>query len=546
LAHAVLAAAVGFLLSIGMAEPAAAHAFLLRSSPGSGATLTRTPATATLEFTEPPDPHLSTLRLLDGRRRPVSTLSVHPAPGDPLAIRARLPNLPRGLYVIAWRTVSGTDGHLTGGAFAFGVGVPPARVAALAGRPGIGSRAARASSPSALAVAGRWSLFIGLALLLGAATTSLLVFGGQPAVESWAVGIAAALAVAGLLMTGIAERASVGVPWGRLLSSSPGPELLRESVAVAAVGGAALSVALRPTRGRLLALGVVSAGALLVHSMAGHAAATNPLSALNVTVEWLHLVAVAVWIGGLVWLLIGVRRLAGHPRAVAVVRFSRLAAIALALAAVSGLLRAVDEMEGLTFWRLLLHTSYGIALVVKAGLVAALIGLGGLNRYVNVTALVRGSADRRLRRTALAEVVVAAAVLVASSVLSQLPPAAQAARAAPGSSSLAVTGTDPTRAIRVSLRVTPGTIGPDRFLVRAEGARPGTPVSVTRVALQFRLPGVPEIGTPSLELRRVGGSDSWSGRGDVLTLGGRWSVRVLVEDGTKPVWVPLRVQPATA
>ena len=43
-------------------------------------------------------------------------------------VRVRLDPVPDGVYTVTWRTVSATDGHVTAGAFSFGVGVSPGDV----------------------------------------------------------------------------------------------------------------------------------------------------------------------------------------------------------------------------------------------------------------------------------------------------------------------------------------------------------------------------------------------------------------------------------
>ena len=77
---------------------------------------------------------------------------------------------------MTWRIVSAVDGHRTDGVFGFGVGaagaprLPPSQsVAEVRTGPALGP----------LAVAGRWAWYWGLALLVGAAATGLLVFGGR-------------------------------------------------------------------------------------------------------------------------------------------------------------------------------------------------------------------------------------------------------------------------------------------------------------------------------------------------------------------------------
>src|SRR6266496_5714877 len=149
-----LAAALLAGLVLLLAAPAAsAHALLRSSDPSSGASLGKAPAKVTLTFTEPPDLTLSTVHVLDSSGKAVESGKAAGVPGKPLALEIPLGQLPNGAYTVSWRTVSRTDGHLTNGSFAFGIGVQPPS-AATSGAP-----AATASPPpSVLGVAGRWAL----------------------------------------------------------------------------------------------------------------------------------------------------------------------------------------------------------------------------------------------------------------------------------------------------------------------------------------------------------------------------------------------------
>src|SRR5262249_61957225 len=92
----------------------------------------------------------------------------------------------------------------------------------------------------------------------------------------------------------------------------------------------------------------------------------------------LHMLAAGVWVGGLVWLLLGLRGLDGAERAAAVRRFSQLAFAAVAVIAVTGVLRAVPEVGSLAA---LVSTSFGVTLLIKSALFVALMGVARRNRY---------------------------------------------------------------------------------------------------------------------------------------------------------------------
>jgi len=90
-------------------------------------------------------------------------------------LRVALPRLADGVYTVSWRTVSKVDGHVTGGSFAFGIGVQPSSDAAQAAKDGSPSAG---SAPSPAAVAGLWLLYWGLALLAAAGPLARSSSGG--------------------------------------------------------------------------------------------------------------------------------------------------------------------------------------------------------------------------------------------------------------------------------------------------------------------------------------------------------------------------------
>src|SRR6266700_1215733 len=390
--RAALAAVLAGLWLVTTGPAASAHAMLRGSDPAAGASLDRAPGRVTLTFTEAPDLALSVVHVLDTSGREVSAGPAAPVAGSQLQLRAGLRALGAGTYTVTWRAVSRVDGHVSQGAFAFGVGLP----AMATPSPNAGAATDVLQGPDPLAVAARWSFFWGIALLLGAAATGLLVFDRRlPARAGPLLGAALALACCGLAVMTIATWASAGVPLGRFLGSGTGHWLEARGGAVLLAAAAVAGLLLAgsgwgakapqpvPAASRasatawLVALGVAASAGLLVHALAGHAAAPGPLRLVNLGSQWLHLLAVAVWIGGLAWLLAGI---AGRPRAEmgrAAVRFSKLAAWSLLLVALSGLERAAQLLGG---WSHLLGTSFGRTLDVKLGLFAVLVALGTLNR----------------------------------------------------------------------------------------------------------------------------------------------------------------------
>jgi copper transport protein len=525
------------------AAGAGAHALVRGSDPPAGASLERPPRMVLLTFTEAPDPTLSSIQVLDTSGRAVQAGRATGVPGRPLQLRAPLGELAEGTYTVSWRAVSRVDGHVTRGAFGFGVGAD-AGVAA----PAAQSAAAPATpAPSALALAGRWALYWGLALLVGAAATGLLVLDGRlPSAARPLLGAALALAVLGLAAVVLAERSAVGVPLGELVASDPGRALLRETAALGLAAVAVSVVLARPrSRTALVAVGLAAAAAMGAHAAGGHAAGQSVLRAGNLLVQWAHLVAVGIWIGGLVWLLAGLRGQDRPEQVAAVVRFSRLAAVALAAVAVTGLARAVDEVGSL---QRLLTTTFGRTLLVKAALVAVLVALAAANRYRNLPALAAGTGTlATLRRTVRGEIAMAAPVLLAAALLSELPPAAFVTTTpsppAPPAA-VVVSGNDYATSVRLTLTVTPGLAGPNTFTARVVDYDSQTPVPASRVALRFALPARPDLGPSALELAQVG-DGLWRQRGSMLSLQGRWNVTALVQAPAGAVTVPLQVQTRT-
>jgi copper transport protein len=517
------------------APAAGAHASLRSSDPADGAILDVAPTAVILTFTEPPDPKLTVMHVLDSSGKQVEKGSPQPVPGRRFEIREALGSLPDGVYTVTWRTVSETDGHVTAGGFSFGVGVSPAGAP-----PPPGGRMGETPSPSPLSVAGKWSLYVGLSLVLAAGTTGILALGGVLPRRRQILIAASTLAAGGVVAMIVAERSAVGVPFGDLLSSSAGHRLLWLAAAVAATSLGGLVSAFR--NGRLPAILAASAAALamLARAIGGHASGQGHVW-WNVGLQWVHVLGIGVWIGGLPWLFLVIRADDARERAAQVRRFSLIAGIGLAAVAATGVLRAVDELGGWGKVLEILDSSYGTVLAIKVGVALVLITLGAFNHYLNVP---RYAAAGRvaLRRTVGGELVLAAGIFALTGVLTGLPPAGgihpdMAGRPA----SLVVVGHDFATTTRVRLEVTPGTVGPNRFVAQVADYDTDKPVPADRVTLGFSLAGTPDVGSRlRLEHQPDG---SWAAQSTAIAIVGDWNVTVLVQDASGSTEVPLQIRP---
>lgn len=517
-----------------LAGVAGAHASLSSSDPADGALLQSSPSQVTLTFTERPDPALTIVHVLNRAGAQVESGPAEPVPGQPFQIREPVGALPDGVYTVTWRTVSEADGHVTASAFSFGVGVSPA------GAPTATGGVAETPSPSPLSVAGRWGLYVGLSVLLAFGSTGRFAFGGGlPRGRSVLIG-ASIVATAGAVAMTMGERAAVGVSLGTLLGSSTGGKFVWLAIAVGIAAVLGIVAALRPGRIVSILVAVAATSALLVRALGGHAGGAGP-AAFNVGLQWVHLLGVGVWIGGLVWLALVVRSDASAERGDQVRTFSRLAAVGLGAVAITGTLRAVDELGG---WGAVLHvfsTSYGTALAIKVALAMVLIGLGAFNHYVNVPRY--ASTGRAvLRRLAGAELVLAAGVFALTGVLTGLPPASGAHMpVTPAAKPVVAFGSDFATTTRVRLQVTPGTIGHNRFVADVTDYDTGQQVEADRVGLTFSLPGQPDVGS-TLELKHQA-DGTWAAQGTALAIDGRWDVLALVESASGSTQVSLSVTP---
>ena len=529
LAAALLLAGAGLVLS---APGATAHALLQSSDPSGGTQVSTAPKSVVLTFSEDLEVSLSSVRVLD-------TAGTAFESGKPVriaekarTIRVPVRDLPTGVYTVAWRVLSRVDGHVTGGAFAFGVGVSPAN----ATPPSI--PAAETPPISPVEILGRWLVYVGLMGVIGGAWIGALAFSVAPLGSRRFIAGSLVVSLAGLILLGLAQRSAAGVSLSELLGTPIGRALTWRAVGIA-VAAISLFIATRLSESRARALlvsaGVAAAGALFAHVDAGHAAASEPVWR-NVAIQFVHFLAAAIWVGGLAALISGVRGAASDDKARAVRRFSAAAGLALVVVAATGTVRAIDEVGS---WGGLTSSTYGRLVIAKATLILALAILGGVNRYRNVPRA--GSDLTGLRRVSRGELLLGALALAAAGGLaSSSPPANATASSAAPIDKIVVVGSDFAESVRVRLEVTPGFAGQNAFLARIVDPSNDEPIDASRVALRFRFAD-PVVGPSELELTRTG-RGVYRGEGSNLSLDGSWIVTVLVQKATDSAEVELALE----
>ncbi len=190
--------------------------------------------------------------------------------------------------------------------------------------------------------------------------------------------------------------------------------------ALAIVSSLAIAFLATPRRSHGYADMLLPAAAILAASvMTSHAMSRLEYRLPLLAVTALHQAATAVWLGGLPYLLIGLKRALdlGLARQLCA-RFSQLALISVAVLAGAGLTLGIAYVGS---FGAIYGTSYGIMVTTKAILFGLLLLLGAMNYKI-----VHGTADKllaSLRRFGEAEIGIGFTVILTAASLTSLPPA---------------------------------------------------------------------------------------------------------------------------
>jgi copper transport protein len=417
------------LLFLSIPPSAGAHAALETADPASGVTLKAAPHAVRLMFDEEVVPRLARVTVVGVHGQALAGSPT--VAGSVVTVPLRAGRV--GSYTVRWRMVATDDGHATEGAYSYGVGVKPLPPAPASG---VGIPIA----PELLA----WLEFVGVVLSGGLLTFRAVVrprlLGPEGeardgTVAMWAGVLGAVIGLhAGILafLTGAYPIVGGGLTGFVNTEIEPirvGTHLGQAWMVTtfAWLGVLALLVAAWVTpckRERLLGwAGALALGTAFGISWASHPAARGVLALIA---DYLHLLAGALWVGGLVALVIlaiGARSLS-RPDREALLRASllRLSAIAVPVVVVVGLAGAYLALRQLPEPSALLTTSYGVTLLVKTSVAIGAVALGGYPRGFVVPRIASGAPVATIRRTLGLEVCLLTATLVLAATLSQTAP----------------------------------------------------------------------------------------------------------------------------
>lgn len=321
---------------------ASAHAVLLRSNPAQDAILRTPPSQVQMWFSEDLNPTLSTAQVVNSARERVDNKDAHVNPADSKEMDLSLQaNLPPGVYVVVWRTDSADDGHALLGSFLFTIARVDGSVPQLAAgaNPGQGILGdASANNPGTLDGPALFNLImitlVELCAVFWVGAQLWLNFVLPGSAEKHAEERETNRRIEqrfierlSLPTLGILLLANLGVLYGQVLTLTGGnwlsalsPQLLSEQATSGRFGmfwmmriavlliaaGVGLYMLRSKDRSRTLdhalALSNLFLGALLfiAITMSGHAAAVSAaLLPYSIVIDWLHLVAAALWVGGM-------------------------------------------------------------------------------------------------------------------------------------------------------------------------------------------------------------------------------------------------------
>ncbi len=557
-------------LTVGLMLPAAAsaHAYLIKTVPAASGVLDVPPPNVQLTYDEAVEPRFAIISVTNAAGNQETTGPVSRLPANPNTLVVPLrPRLPEGWYLIYWRAIS-VDGHPVQGAFTFAVGPNPGPAPRFA----VPSIAGSATSLRLLIA--RWVMFLSVMSAIGLFVFRVLIARPAarraPGTSLRAVSRAFVIAsVIGLLaipvyldiataIDSLRSAFDLGalVPLFRATAFGRGYVDMLVCFALFCLAAWTAVWLDRPDRERRsiaevvsIAGALASAGAvLLLPGSAGHAAQTSPRG-ISVILDWLHLITGSLWLGGLIGLIVLWSTVQASLRvsslSVVVPRFSNVAFCSVLLLLVTGTWATINHMPALdALWL----TGYGVAILVKIGLLIAAMALAAGNLLRTKPRLQAGARDpelgepaaRMLRGLISGEAALITAAVFAAAVLSSLapPPPAFAlqnsalANVGPGR----VAETVRQAGYTLQVLVTPNkAAAPDSFALRITKNR--QPVRAANVTLTFNHT---EMQMPQQEYQLTETQPGvYSRAAPALVMVGKWALSFQITPKTGPPFTAL-------
>jgi copper transport protein len=528
---AALAILVG-VLALGTTA-ASAHATLESSSPADGQSVLTSPSEIRITFSEAVTTISGGLSVLDADGKTVDTGNSEIVGGRTL-VAPISETLSDGTYVATYRVLS-ADGHPVSGSILFGVGN------------GALDRSAQPSSSGdrLWEIIGGISRFIMyLAALVAAGVAFFLAFIHDRAEDRWRIvpfvrigSILALFSAIGIVMSQAALLTGKGA--GAVTDSNVLRDVLNQnlgwSLALLMIGLAAVHLSTDIPKKVVAKSLALSGGLAATVSFAvwGHATELSP-TAISLAADAIHATAAALWLGGLVGLVMVLSlRTPETVRSTAGIigRFSLMAFWSVIALTIAGLTLTITGSDANL--NLILTTTWGQLVLAKIGLTLIVVLIAAWNRRTLVPSLTSPTANTdelavrwaTLLRTIRTEAVLLVAVLALTAIVVNVPPA----RTAVVAKTDRVDITQRVDTGNVQLSVDPAIVGPNTVSVRYTDGT-GQPINVaTSMSIEF---SQPSAGLEPIT-RQVPASETgvFVIQGNELSIPGTWTITIAVRTG---------------
>ena len=528
---AALAILVG-VLALGTTA-ASAHATLESSTPADGQSVPTSPSELRITFSEAVTTISGGVSVLNADGKTVDVGNSEIVGGRTL-VAPITETLSDGTYVATYRVLS-ADGHPVSGSLLFGVGE------------GALDRSAQPSSNGdrLWEIIGGVSRFIMyLAALVAAGVAFFLAFIHDHAEDRWRIvpfvrigSILALLSAIGIVMSQAALLTGKGA--GAITDSNVLRDVLNQnlgwSLALLLIGLAAVHLSTDLSKKVVSKSLALSGGLAVTISFAvwGHATELSP-KAISLAADAIHATAAALWLGGLVGLVMVLSlRTPESVRATAgiISRFSLMAFWSVIALTIAGLTLTITGSDASL--NSILTTTWGQLVLAKIGLTLIVVLIAAWNRRTLVPSLIGPTENNgelavrwaTLLRTIRAEAVLLVAVVALTAIVVNVPPA----RTAVVAKTDRVDITQRVDTGNVQLSVDPAIGGPNTVAVRYTDGT-GQPINVANsMSIEF---SQPSAGLePITRLVPASEPGVFVIQGNELSIPGTWTITIAVRTG---------------
>ncbi|MCH8819725.1 MAG: copper resistance protein CopC [Acidobacteria bacterium] len=547
------------------------HATLLNTVPLANSRLEQSPPKVELHFNEGIEPVFNGVMVLNHNGLPVHQAEAELSRNRKVLSVAVREDLPQGIYTVTWRATS-SDGHQIGGNFGFSVGEEFQASGMVADESG-----SQNNWPGAGLAVNRWLYLLAMMMFVGGFTFGAVILLPEvknPSLEipsevaaevrrvflrffSWSWVVLLVTAVLNLLFkaAAMADSSLLGaVNWpilNAVVTMSQYGRMWGYGMVLILLSGILFWIYRRiwtspqdSSKGLiLLYIGIaLSAFLLFTVSNSGHAAAVTEWKAVALGTDSVHLLATAMWVGGLFYLFLLMRSLSNAEADIrarlmgaVIPRFSRMAQFCVGAILLTGTYTAWIHMPS---WSAFVTTWWGLALLTKILLFLPLLALGAVNLLVIKPQLRANLVEqgeralegalgilKRFRPLVRAEAILGVVILLVVVFLTNFPPAATAA--GPAGPSLVSNRSD----FDVTLEIEPNRVGHNQIKVRVQDQDGNAITDMGTVFLDITMT---DMDMPNQRNEATLASDGSYETEAVLGMAGMWRimVRLMAKDSS--------------